>query len=101
MKLKILLGSVLKATRRPKASWYAWTPRRQGMIVAQGELGPPGRLGDAFETLLLGFNIRVDYLCFIMNHDPLFLLSSLHSLYLDSYTFLLYVADRVRTSKYF
>ena len=30
---------------------YAWTPRRQGATVTQGELGAPGRLGDAFKTL--------------------------------------------------
>ena len=45
-----MLISVLKATKR---AGYAWTPRRQGMAVTQGELGPPGCLGDTFKTLVL------------------------------------------------
>ena len=30
-------------------------PRQQGVTVAQGELGPPGRLGGAFETLVMRY----------------------------------------------
>ena len=38
----------------------AWTPRRQGATVSQGELGTPGRLGDVFETLILAQLVDVD-----------------------------------------
>lgn len=44
-------NSVLKATRRPWQIVRALSPRQQGGLVPQGELGPPGHLGDAFETL--------------------------------------------------
>jgi len=49
----------------------AWTPRRQGATVSQGELGTPGRLGDVFETLILaqlvvGVDVRPDHLCQVL-----------------------------------
>jgi hypothetical protein len=32
---------------------HGLSPRRQGELVLQGELGPPGCLGDTFETLAM------------------------------------------------
>jgi hypothetical protein len=43
-----------KGEGNPRRTGYTWMSRRQGVTVAQGELGLPGRLGilgDAFETL--------------------------------------------------
>ena len=57
-----IVVSVLKAVRRGEArrAGYAWTPRRQSATVTQGELGPPGHLGDAFKTLIIVYTKAFD-----------------------------------------
>ena len=67
----------------------AWTPRRQGTTVSQGKLGTPGRLGDAFETLILaqlvGVDVRSDHLSQVLvgaNLGAYFLIKNTTSFFL-------------------